>query len=100
MKELLILAVILPLSSFAQFEMALAKVPKCEAWKLSKVDVHQSVDAEWHEAGDGTWFTNSVGEKISVERYCAVVNCAEEREVKPLLDKYYSRCLPNAIRKM
>ena len=100
MKKLLILAAALPWSSFAQSEMALAKVPKCEAWKLSKVDVRQSVDAEWHEAGDGTWFTNSVGEKISVERYCAVVNCTEEREVKPLLDKHYSRCQPNAIRKM
>lgn len=100
MKKLLILAAVLPWSSFAQSEMELAKVPKCEAWKLSKVDVHQSVDAEWHEAGDGTWFTNSVGEKISVERYCAVLNCTEEREVKPLLDKYYSRCQPKAIRKM
>ena len=100
MKKLLILAVALPWGAFAQSEMALAKVPKCEAWKLSKVDVRQSVDAEWHEAGDGTWFTNSVGEKISVERYCAVANCTEEREVKPLLDKYYGRCQPNAIRKM
>ena len=73
MKKLLMLAVTFPLCSFAQSEMTLAKVPKCEAWKLTKVDVHQSVDAEWHEAGDGTWFTNSVGEKISVERYCADV---------------------------
>lgn len=100
MKKLLILVTALPLCSYAQSEMALAKVPKCEAWKLSKVEVRPDVDKEWHEAGDGTWFTNSVGEKISVERYCAVVNCTEEREVKPLLDEYYSRCQPSAIRKM
>ena len=100
MKCILLVAAVVPCISWANSEMEFAKVPKCEAWKLSKVDVRQSVDAEWHEAGDGTWFTNSVGEKISVERYCAVVNCTEEREVKPQLDKHYSRCQPNAIRKM
>lgn len=100
MKKLLILATAIPLCSYAQSEMEFAKVPKCDAWKLPKIDVRPAVDAEWHEAGDGTWFTNSVGERISVERYCAEVNCTEEGEVKPLLDKYYSRCRPNAIRKM
>ena len=100
MKKVLILALALLSCSFAQCEMALAKVPKCEMWKLPKIDVHKSVETEWFEAGDGTWFTNSVGEKISVERYCAVLYCTEEREVKPLLDKYYIRCQPSVIRKM
>ena len=90
----------IPWCSFARTEMALAKVPQCEVWKLSKVEARQAVEAEWHEAGDGTWFTNSVGEEISVEQYCAVGNCAEEREVKPLLDKYYNRCRPDVIQKL
>ena len=39
--------------------------------------------AKWFEcADDPTWFTNSVGERISVERYCAIANVEDGQEAE------------------
>ena len=49
--------------------------------------------AKWFEcADDPTWFTNSVGERISVERYCAIANVEDGQEAECSFDGRYQRC--------
>ncbi len=49
--------------------------------------------AKWFEcADDPTWFTNSVGERISVERYCAIVNVEAGQAAECSFDGRYQRC--------
>ena len=49
--------------------------------------------AKWFEcADDPTWFTNSVGERISVERYCAIVNVEGGQAAECSFDGRYQRC--------
>lgn len=98
MRVVALFAVVLPFGGFAEARMAWAEVPKCSAWKLPDASVRSDVDSEWHEMDDGLWFTNSVGDRISIERYCATLSCGCERTAVPLLDKYYARCSPKAVR--
>ena len=49
--------------------------------------------AKWFEcADDPTWFTNAVGERISVERYCAILNVEGGQEAELSFDGRYQRC--------
>lgn len=49
--------------------------------------------AKWFEcADDPTWFTNSVGERISVERYCAIANVEGGQAAERSFDGRYQRC--------
>jgi len=49
--------------------------------------------AQWFECeNDSTWFTNSVGERISVERYCAIVNVEDSQAAERSFDSHYQRC--------
>lgn len=49
--------------------------------------------AKWLECGnDPTWFTNSAGERISVERYCAILNVEGGQEAELSFNSQYQRC--------
>ena len=98
MSVVALFAAAIPLGGLAGTRMAWAEVPKCVAWKLPDVNVRSGVDSDWHETAAGLWFTNSVGDRISVERYCATLSCEGERGEVPLLDRHYVRCLPKAVR--
>lgn len=51
---------------------------------------------KWFEcADDPTWFTNAVGERISVERYCAILNVEDGESAERLFDGQYLRCDTN-----
>lgn len=97
MRVVALFAATLPFGGFASAQMAWADVPKCSAWKLPTVTC-QSAVAEWHEMEGGLWFTNSVGEKISVECYNGMADCAMEFRAVPMLDRHYDRCKPRAVR--
>ena len=52
--------------------------------------------AQWFECeNDPTWFTNSVGERITVERYCAIANVEDDRAAQRSFDGHYQRCGPD-----
>ena len=49
--------------------------------------------AKWFECeNDPTWFTNSVGDRISVERYCAILNVENGQMAERSFDGQYQRC--------
>ena len=48
--------------------------------------------AKWFESADPTWFTNSVGDRISVERYCALLNVEGGEAAESVFDGKYQRC--------
>ena len=49
--------------------------------------------AKWFEcADDPAWFTNSFGAKISVERYCAIVNVEGGQVAAENFNEKYKRC--------
>lgn len=98
MCAVVVLAAALPFGGLAAEQFAWADVPKCAAWKLPDREGKLDAELEWHEMAGGDWFTNSVGEKISIEHYCAALNCEGEREAVPMLDRYYVRCQPRAVR--
>ena len=78
----------------AMTDMAYASLDGMPAPRRMRVPGEPSGEAaEWFEcADDPTWFTNSVGERISVERYCAIVNVEDGQAAERSFDSLYRRC--------
>ena len=57
--------------------------------------------AKWLEcAADPTWFTSAVGERLAVERYCAIVNVEAGQEAECSFDDRYQRCGADMTRRL
>lgn len=59
---------------------------------LKSQDPPSQAEQEWFETSDPTWFTNSVGDKISVEAYAAACNTGAARDAIELYDKTLGKC--------
>lgn len=61
--------------------------------RMIEIEKPSGEAAQWFECeNDATWFTNSVGERISVERYCAIANVEGGRAAECSFDGRYQRC--------
>ncbi len=61
--------------------------------RMVEIEKPSGEAAKWFECeNDPTWFTNSVGERISVERYCAIANVEGGRAAECSFDGRYQRC--------
>ena len=61
--------------------------------QMSAIGKRSGEAAKWFEcANDPTWFTNAVGERISVERYCAILNVEGGQDAELSFDGQYQRC--------
>jgi len=61
--------------------------------QMSAIGKPSGEAAKWFEcADDPTWFTNAVGERISVERYCAILNVEGGQDAELSFDGQYQRC--------